>query len=136
MAKKLTPKQQRFCEEYLIDLNATQAAIRSGYSKHTAQRIGSENLSKPLISDEISRLKSERSENTKIGAAWVLEELVDIHVAQKLEAPQHALRSLELIGKHVDVQAFKDKTEHVISDSLAERILRARERSDNDNKEQ
>ncbi len=111
MAKKLTAKQQRFCEEYLIDLNATQAAIRSGYSEHTGQRIGSENLSKPLIADEISRLKSERSESTKIDAAWVLKELVDIQVAQKTDAPQHALRSLELIGKHVDVQAYKDKIE-------------------------
>ena len=42
-------KQQRFVEEYLIDLNATQAAIRAGYSEKTAQEIGSENLSKPMV---------------------------------------------------------------------------------------
>ena len=46
---KLTAKQQRFCDEYLIDLNATQAAIRAGYSKKTANRIGTENLSKLVI---------------------------------------------------------------------------------------
>ena len=136
MAKKLTPKQQRFCEEYLIDLNATQSAIRAGYSEKTADVIGCENLAKPNISQEIARLVQKRSDSLNIDTDWVLRELVDIHTAQKSEAPQHALRSLELIGKHVDVQAFKDKTEHVISDSLAERILRARERSDSDNKEQ
>lgn len=45
--KKLTAKQQRFCDEYLIDLNATQAAIRAGYSKKTAKQIAQENLTKP-----------------------------------------------------------------------------------------
>ena len=43
---KLTPRQQRFCDEYLIDLNATQAAIRAGYSKNTAKQIGQQNLTK------------------------------------------------------------------------------------------
>lgn len=46
---KLTAKQKRFCEEYLIDLNATQAAIRAGYSKKTARQAGAENLTKPVI---------------------------------------------------------------------------------------
>ena len=46
---KMTAKQQRFCDEYLIDLNATQAAIRAGYSKKTARAIGNENLMKPDI---------------------------------------------------------------------------------------
>ena len=49
VAAKLTPKQRRFVNEYLIDLNATQAAIRAGYSKKTAQQIGAENLSKPVM---------------------------------------------------------------------------------------
>jgi phage terminase small subunit len=47
--EKLTDKQKRFCEEYLIDLNATQAAIRAGYSAKTAKSIGQENLTKPDI---------------------------------------------------------------------------------------
>ena len=51
--KKLTAKQQRFCDEYLIDLNATQAAIRAGYSEKTARQIGTENLSKPSIKEYI-----------------------------------------------------------------------------------
>ena len=55
---KLTDKQKRFCDEYLIDLNATQAAIRAGYSKKTANRIATENMSKPVIRNYIDeRLK-------------------------------------------------------------------------------
>ena len=56
---KLTPKQQLFCDEYLIDLNATQAAIRAGYSEKTARQTGQENLSKPDIKKYIEeRLKA------------------------------------------------------------------------------
>ena len=60
---KLTEKQKRFCDEYLIDLNATQAAIRAGYSKKTAFTIGNENLKKPYIKDYIDeRLKQLEAE--------------------------------------------------------------------------
>lgn len=57
--KKLTAKQQRFCDEYLIDLNATQAAIRAGYSKKTAYSIGQENLNKPEIKECIEKRMAE-----------------------------------------------------------------------------
>lgn len=57
---KLTAKQQRFCDEYLIDLNATQAAIRAGYSKKTARVIATENLSKPAISEYIEKRMAEK----------------------------------------------------------------------------
>ena len=57
---KLTAKQQRFCDEYLIDLNATQAAIRAGYSKKTANRIGTENLSKLVIREYIEKRMAEK----------------------------------------------------------------------------
>lgn len=73
----MTPKEHRFCQEYIVDLNATQAAIRAGYSKHTARSIGSENLTKPDILDEIDRLKAERAEKTGIDAAWLLKRLAD-----------------------------------------------------------
>jgi len=71
----MTPKQERFCEEYLVDLNATQAAIRAGYSQKTAQEIGAQNLSKLIISEKIAALMSQRSERTRITADMVLEEL-------------------------------------------------------------
>ncbi len=76
--KKLTPKQQRFVDEYLVDLNATQAAIRAGYSKNSARQIGEENLSKPVIAAAVAKAKQERSEATKIDAKWdtVVKEIV------------------------------------------------------------
>ena len=74
----LTPKQQRFVEEYLIDLNATQAAIRTGYSEKTAKEIGSENLTKPNIAKAIEEAQNKRAEQTQIDAAYVLKRLVEI----------------------------------------------------------
>ena len=74
----LTPKQQRFVEEYLIDLNATQAAIRAGYSEKTAKEIGSENLTKPNIAKAIEEAQNKRTEQTQIDSAYVLKRLVEI----------------------------------------------------------
>lgn len=71
----LTPKQKRFCEEYIIDLNATQAAIKAGYSENSAAEIGCENLVKPNIQNYISFLNEERQNATGITAKRVIEEL-------------------------------------------------------------
>ena len=57
----MTEKQKRFCDEYIIDLNATQAAIRAGYSPHTAKDIASQNLAKLNILAEINKNWAERS---------------------------------------------------------------------------
>lgn len=57
---KMTTKQKRFCDEYLIDLNATKAAIRSGYSEKTARKIGQENLTKPDIKEYIEERMAEK----------------------------------------------------------------------------
>jgi phage terminase small subunit len=75
MCKNLTPKQKRFIEEYLIDLNATRAAIAAGYKEHTAARTGSENLQKPDIQEALQEAIQARSERTGITADRVLEEL-------------------------------------------------------------
>lgn len=74
----MTKKQKRFVEEYLIDLNATQAAIRAGYSPETAQQIGSENLSKPVISSAIAKAMAERAKRTGVNADRVVMELAKI----------------------------------------------------------
>lgn len=74
----LTPKQRRFVEEYLVDLNATQAAIRAGYSEKTAKDIGCENLAKPNIADAIADAQKERSERTQITQDMVLQEYAKI----------------------------------------------------------
>ena len=75
---KLTEKQRRFVDEYLIDLNATQAAIRAGYSPKTATAIASENLSKPSISAAIACAMAERSKRTGITQDRILEELAKV----------------------------------------------------------
>lgn len=74
----LTPKQQRFCEEYRIDFNATQAAIRAGYSKKTAHSIGAENLIKPDIQNYISDLQKQLADKSGITAEMVINELAKI----------------------------------------------------------
>jgi phage terminase small subunit len=78
---KLTPKQRVFVQEYLIDLNATQAAIRAGYSPRTANVIASENIAKPYIKNEIDKVMAERSKRTGINADRVLMELARIGFA-------------------------------------------------------
>lgn len=67
--RKLTPKQERFCEEYLLDLNATAAAARAGYKD---SNIGRQLITKNNVEERIARLKAERSERTKIEADRVL----------------------------------------------------------------
>lgn len=71
----MTPKQEQFVREYLIDLNATQAAIRAGYSADTAYSIGHENLSKPEIAEAIAAAQAERAARTAVTADRVLNEL-------------------------------------------------------------
>ena len=83
---KLTAKQEMFVQEYLIDLNATQAAIRAGYSPHTAKDIGCENLSKPNIRACIDKALAERSRRTGINADRVLRELARIGFLKPTEA--------------------------------------------------
>jgi phage terminase small subunit len=75
---KLTPKQTKFCEEYLVDLNGTQAAIRAGYSARTAQEQASENLSKPMIQALIQELRQSQQERTQVTADSVIEKLWNI----------------------------------------------------------
>ena len=71
----LTAKQKRFCDEYLIDLNATQAAIRAGYSEKTAYRTGADNLRKPQIEEYIAKRQKELSRSTEITQERVIKEL-------------------------------------------------------------
>ena len=120
----LTPRQQRFVDEYLIDLNATQAAIRSGYSVKTAKAIGTENLSKPTISAVIEKGKVARAAAAGLSVQWVLDGLREnFERAMQAEEVKDregegtgayvyqgavANRSLELIGKHLSM--FTDNT--------------------------
>ena len=106
----MTPKQEAFVAEYLIDLNATQAAIRAGYSEATAYSIGNENLSKPEIATAIAKAKELRATECGIDAAWVLREAVYLYKAcRTAEKLSEAATALKLTGTHVDIQAFRER---------------------------
>ena len=84
----LEPRQQRFVDEYLIDFNATQAAIRAGYSKRTARSMACENLTKPDIQTAISAARAKQQERTQITADIVLREAWNIAIADVRELMQ------------------------------------------------
>lgn len=107
---KLTNKQEMFCKEYLIDLNATQAAIRAGYSEKTANVIGPENLAKPCIAICIQELMAKRSEKVGVDAEWVLKGIESLTDELRVgEAPKDAYKGYELMGRHLKL--FTDKVE-------------------------
>ena len=74
----LTKKQKLFVEEYLVDLNATQAAIRAGYSPDSARQSGNDNMKNPYISARIDKAMAERSKRTGVNADRVVMELAKI----------------------------------------------------------
>ena len=96
-AAKLSPKQMRFVEEYLGDLNATGAAIRAGYSPQTAMEIGYENLRKPQIAEAIAEAERARSFRTGITADRVLVEIARLAFADitRLYDNQGRLRPIQ-----------------------------------------
>src|SRR5690606_15618542 len=107
----LTPKQQRIVEECLIDLNATQAASRAGYSEITAREIGSEKIIKPNITNAIQEAQSRLSNKAQVTVEMVVQGLLK-------EAQDYADGSTQSarvsawahLGKHLGM--FKDKIEH------------------------
>lgn len=169
----LTPKQERFVAEYLVDLNATQAAIRAGYSEASAEQQGARLLSNAKVREVVDRARAERSEKTAINAQWVLERLAaeatadiaDLYDSEGRILPVHQwpliwrqglvqgieveelwdgrgedrervgtlrkikldnrIKRLELIGKHIGVNAFQETVQVKGLDSLAERMERA-----------
>ena len=74
----MTPKQKRFVDEYLVDLNATQAAIRAGYSERTARITAAQNLTKPNIQSAIEKRIKDREKRTELSQDKVLKELAHI----------------------------------------------------------
>ena len=96
----LTPRQASFVEQYLVDLNATKAAIRAGYSKATAGAIGAENLTKPEIIAAVEAGKARLGERTGITKAWLAGEIAAGFRAAAAERHYAGMGRLgELLGK-------------------------------------
>ena len=107
----MTDKQKRFCEEYMIDLNATQAAIRAGYSPKTANEQGAQNLVK--LSKYIDQLKAEQSRRTGVSADRVVRELAKIAFVNAGDLIDPETASVKLDASRDDlaaVQSVKVKT--------------------------
>lgn len=119
----MTPKQKAFVREYLVDLNATQAAIRAGYSKRTAHVIGHENLKKPEIAAAIEVAMDQRTKRTEITADYVLEGIKDTIERCRGEGeafnPAQALKGFELLGKHLKMFTDKAEVAPVVGTDLA-----------------
>jgi len=96
MTPRLRPKQQRFVQEYLIDLNGTRAAIRAGYSTRTAASIANENLRKPEIAAAIDSARAEMQLRTEVTADRVIQELAKIAFldVRKLFSPDGSLKAV------------------------------------------
>lgn len=126
--KKLTAKQKRFCDEYLIDLNATQAAIRAGYSEKSARQMATENMAKPSIKEYIEKRMDEKEKKLIADQDEVLKYLTAVLRGEGTEevvvvegqgdgyssattvtkdiSPKDRLKAAELLGKRYSL--FKD----------------------------
>lgn len=136
--KKMTAKQKRFCDEYLIDLNVTQAAIRAGYSKRTAYAIGQENLKKPMLKEYIEKRMAEKeaalvadqtevmkyltsvlrgqSQSEVVVVEGVGEGCSEARTMQKAPDEKERLKAAELLGKaHM---LFTDKVQQEVDMDL------------------
>lgn len=108
----MTKKQKRFCEEYLIDLNATQAAIRAGYSPDTAGAIGAENLTKPEIQRAVAQAMADRSRRTGVNAERVVLELAKVafvNVGDVIDATDATLKEDAAPEDLAAIQSIKVK---------------------------
>jgi phage terminase small subunit len=123
---KITPKQAKFVQEYLLDLNGTQAAIRAGYSPPTAQEQSARLLSNVIVKDVVAQAQAIRAEKVELDQDWVLRRLKlisdrCIQATPVLNAngdetgewkfePAGANKATELIGKHLGM--FVDRMIH------------------------
>jgi len=141
--RALTPKQYMFVQEYLIDLNATQAAIRAGYSAKTANEQASRLLANVGVAKYVQAAMDARARKTGITAEYVLQGITEVIERCKQAVPVldeegnptgewrfesgSALRGYELLGKHLKL--FTDKVEIDVGGALAERMKESRART-------
>lgn len=124
---KMTEKQKRFCDEYLIDLNATQAAIRAGYSVDTAKEIGCENLTKPNIQEAVAKAMAERSKRTGINQDRIVLELAKMAFVNANDLINTSDGSIKPGASEDDlacIQSVKVKTSLGVSGTSTEREIK------------
>ena len=103
----MTDKQARFCEEYMIDLNATQAAIRAGYSPKTAQEQSARLLSNVMVQNRLAQLQAEQSRRTGVSADRVVRELAKIAFANASDLIDSETASVKLDASRDDLAAIQ-----------------------------
>ena len=131
----LNEKQQRFVDEYLIDLNATQAAIRAGYSQKTAGSQAFDLLKKPEVQEALDKARKAREERTEVTQDWVVHEMVEQYKAANQRIPKvsfggeqvtdesgnpvfipvdqnAATKALDMLAKHTGAYEKDNKREH------------------------
>lgn len=106
---KLSGKMLRFVEEYLVDLNGTQAILRVPYKTDNPNRLATELLRHPLVLREIEKRTEKRRERMEIKADYLINKLINIIEATEENNPQAALRAIELAGKSIAL--WKDRQE-------------------------
>jgi phage terminase small subunit len=121
---KLTEKQQRFVDEYLIDLNATQAAIRAGYSVKTATTQGSQNLTKLNIQQVIAERMAERSKRTGVNQDRVVLELAKIAFVNATDVINAKDATIKLSAASDDTAAIQSVKVKIIPTKEGEGIER------------
>lgn len=104
---KITPKLKRYCKEYVIDHNQTQAAIRAGYSPKSAQQVASKNMSKDVVSSLIAELEKKAADDLGITHRYVLGGVKGSAEDNKSKNPSVSLKAFELMGDHIGT--FKDE---------------------------
>jgi len=110
---KLNPKQQLFVEEYLIDFNATQAAIRAGYSENTAYSQGPRLLDNVEIQRGIEKGKQKLIKKLDIKKEDIIRDLIRIKEDNIEDFPPHALKALEMLNKMLGFNE-PDKIDHTV----------------------
>ena len=113
---KMTNKQKAFISEYLVDLCATKAAIRAGYSTKRADAIGHENLRKPEIKAAIQLAMKHREERTQVTQDYVLRtihETIERCRAEDGFNPQSILKGCELLGKHLGLRGGSVRSDSI-----------------------
>jgi phage terminase small subunit len=121
--RALSPKRQRFVAEYLKDMNATQAAIRAGYSEKTARSIGSELLTIPDVAAAVAAGRERIAGRLELSAEKVLRDLEDVRErAMRAEQFAPAVRAIELCGKHLGM--FVERTENNTNLTVADAVDR------------